>query len=486
MPLPPTAGFDALDAETISQVRRRFQELGFGPEVLATAESSAPGQLDAVSLPLVRWCLRQRADPASWLARLFSYGEVLSRAAAQERLGATVLAALCRGGLLHESSEGVRCLYRLVPLEGLYLVGDEPSAGEDAVMGPGPTTLELLDQLPLHCDSSALDIGTGAGTLALVLAARGATRVVATDLNERATTLARFNARLNGLEVDVRTGDLGAPVRGERFGWVVSQPSYVFRPTGAGQVTFLHGGARGDELAFRLLEEVPPLLSEDGTALILFDTPTRPTQPLAERVRACVGGSLDLVLLASPGHSANAQAVAYAALEDPQLGPAYAEAVERNRSYLEELGLKDWTHLLVVLRGHPDRPGGFTAQLPVPVLRQGGPLALVSLLSALETALLDDARLLATRLLLHPGVSVSGALSSRDGSWTITARGGFGALASTCTLDQEDLQLFQALEDAPQLRQALLGDGDPDPARLARVRELTSRGILIPAPRSAG
>jgi len=120
------------------------------------------------------------------------------------------------------------------------------------------------------------------------------------------------------------------------------------------------------------------------------------------------------------------------------------------------------------------------------VLRQGGPLALVSLLSALETALLDDARLLATRLLLHPGVSVSGALSSRDGSWTITARGGFGALASTCTLDQEDLQLFQALEDAPQLRQALLGDGDPDPARLARVRELTSRGILIPAPRSAG
>src|SRR5262249_9187666 len=150
--------------------------------------------------------------------------------------------------------------------EGLYLVGDEPSAGGDAVMGPGPTTLELLDQLPLRCDAPALDVGTGAGTLALVLASRGAPRVVATDLNERAVTLTRFNARLNGLDVEVRMGDLAAPVRGERFGWVVSQPSYVFRPAGAEEVTFLHGGPRGDELAFRLLGEIPALLAPDGTA----------------------------------------------------------------------------------------------------------------------------------------------------------------------------------------------------------------------------
>src|SRR5262249_21372515 len=224
MPLPPTDGLEALDDATLAQVRGRFRELGFGPEVLAAAESVAPGQLDAVSLPLVRWSLRQRGDAGAWLARLFSYGEVVSPGAAREQLGSMLLTALCRAGLLAEAPDGVRCPFRLVPLEGLYLVGDEPSAGGDAVMGPGPTTLELLDQLPLRCDAPALDVGTGAGTLALVLASRGAPRVVATDLNERAVTLTRFNARLNGLDVEVRMGDLAAPVRGERFGWVVSQP----------------------------------------------------------------------------------------------------------------------------------------------------------------------------------------------------------------------------------------------------------------------
>jgi SAM-dependent methyltransferase len=484
MPLPPIDGLDALDAATLSQVRARFRELGFGPEVLAAAESVAPGQLDAVSLPLVRWVLRRRGDSAAWLARLFSYGEVLDGEEARKQLGAAVVAALCRAGLLVETSHGVRCPYRLVPLEGLYLLGDEPSAGGDAVMGPGPTTLELLDQLPMECDSPALDVGTGAGTLALVLASRGAPRVVATDLNERAATLTRFNARLNGLEVEVRTGDLGAPVRGERFGWVVSQPSYVFRARGAEEVIFLHGGARGDELAFRLLGEIPDLLAPEGTALVLFDTPTRPGHPLAERVRRCVGDSLDVVLLASPGASAHSQAVAYAALEDPQLGRGYAEAVERNRSHLEELQLVDWSHLLVVLRSHPVRTEGFTAQLPVPVLRQGGPAALVSLLSSLETALLDDAGLLATRLVLHPRVVVSGVLNARDGSWTVGARGGAGAFATTCSLGPEDVQLFRALEDTADLGQALrqLGDGGVDEERrLARVRELVGRGILIVA-----
>src|SRR5262249_1680979 len=197
--------------------------------------------------------------------------------------------------------------------------------------------------LPLHCKRSVLDIGTGAGTLALILAARGAPRVVATDISSRATDLARFNARLNGLDLDVRTGDLSAPVRGERFGWVVAQPSYVFRPPDSDEVTFLHGGARGDELAFRLLGEVPSLLDEDGTALVLFDAPREAGRPVAERVRRAVGERVDAVLLASPGPSLNAQAVAYAALKDPTLGKQYADAVERNRAHLLQLGLSDWT-----------------------------------------------------------------------------------------------------------------------------------------------
>src|SRR5262245_48205913 len=383
MDLPPTAALGTLDDQTLFAIRSKFRELGFTPQVLGAAESLAPGQLDAVSLPLVRSVLRQHRDPGSWLARLFSYGEALAGTDAREHLGDVLVGALVRSGLLVEAAGKVRCPYRLVPLGELYVVGDEPWGGGEAVMGPGPTTLELIDQLPLQCTTAALDIGTGAGTLALVLASRGAPRVVATDVSPRAIALTEFNARLNGLEVEVRMGDLGEPVRGERFGWVVSQPSYVFHVPGSSEVTFLHGGARGDELAFRLLEQVPALLSEDGTALVLFDTPADPVRPLAERIRRAVGERVDAVLLASPGHSINAQAVAYAALEDPGLGSAYAEAVERNRAHLERLGLSDWTHLLLVLRATTRQRNGFTAQLPVPALRQTGPMALVSLLAAL-------------------------------------------------------------------------------------------------------
>src|SRR5262249_10965512 len=134
------------DENSLAEIRSRFRELGFLPEVLAAAESVAPGQLDAVALPLVRSVLRQRGDPGAWLARLFTYGEALPGVAAREHLGPGPVAALLRSGLLVESGNFVRCPYRLVPLEGLYLVGDEPWAGDEAVMGPGPTTLELIDQ----------------------------------------------------------------------------------------------------------------------------------------------------------------------------------------------------------------------------------------------------------------------------------------------------------------------------------------------------
>ena len=483
MLLPPTEALDSLDAGTLADVRTRFQELGFRPEVLGAAESTAPGQLDAVSLPLVRWALRQRGDGGAWLARLFSYGETLSGSAARAHLGTTLLATLCRAGLLTESSEGVRCPYRLVPLEGLYIVGDEPSAGGEAVMGPGPTTLELLDQLPLRCESSVLDVGTGAGTLALVLASRGAPKVIATDLSQRATTLARFNARLNGLNLDVRTGDLVEPVRGERFGWVVSQPSYVFRAPGSAEVTFLHGGPRGDELAFRLLAQIPPLLADEGTALVLFDTPTQASPPLATSVRAAVGDELDLLLLAAPGPSANAQAVAYAALEDSTLGLRYAEAVERNRDYLQRNGLLEWTHLLCVLRKTRRRHGGFTAQLPVSFLRQGGPGALVTVLSGIEVATLPDEELLSASLSVHPGVPIGGQFHVQSGSWGAAARQGRGAFASTCRLSSEDLDLLVGLCISPSVREALdrCAPEDSRAGRLARIRELASRGIVVPS-----
>ncbi|MBM4391053.1 MAG: methyltransferase, partial [Deltaproteobacteria bacterium] len=66
-----------------------------------------------------------------------------------------------------------------------------------------------------------LELGTGSGVVACALA-RAGTRVVATDIDTEACRNARMNAALNQLDVDVRQGDLFAPIAGERFDGIVA------------------------------------------------------------------------------------------------------------------------------------------------------------------------------------------------------------------------------------------------------------------------
>jgi SAM-dependent methyltransferase len=72
---------------------------------------------------------------------------------------------------------------------------------------------------------TAIDVGTGTGVLALVLARRGAT-VIATDLSPRAVACARENAAALGLAaaVDVREADL---FPGESAELVISNPPWL-------------------------------------------------------------------------------------------------------------------------------------------------------------------------------------------------------------------------------------------------------------------
>ncbi len=481
MRTPPIDRLEVLTDDALAALRERFRTLGFLPEVLGRAESVAPGQLDAVSLPLVRWTLRARCEPGDRMALLFCYGDSVPAAALAADLGPALARDLVEAGVLREAEGGLACPFRLTPLEGLWILADEPSAGTDAVMGPGPTTLELLRNLPARCEGAVLDLGTGAGTFALALAGRGASRVVATDLNRRAGAISRFNARLNGLALDVRVGDLEAPVRGERFRWVVSQPAYVFRPPDQPEVVFLHGGARGDELSFRVLGALPALLDDAGTALVLFDAPLEPTSPLPARVRAALADEgLGVLLLVAPGASAGAQAVAYAALADPGLGRDYGRAVERNRAHLEALGAREWKHVLACVRRAGGRPA-FTVQLPVSGLHGHGPQALEALLSGIDAAVLPDGQLRTVPLAPLPGLRLPAQLTLEGEVAHIEAQPGRGELAATCPLDGDDLSLLRELAAAPDVGTALaaVSADDPGPRWMDRVRELAGRGLLV-------
>ena len=76
-----------------------------------------------------------------------------------------------------------------------------------------------------------LEIGAGFG-LAAVLAAKAGATVVATDVVDAAVQAVRTNAALNGVAIDARRGDCYAPVAGERFDLICTNPPQMPTPPG--------------------------------------------------------------------------------------------------------------------------------------------------------------------------------------------------------------------------------------------------------------
>jgi SAM-dependent methyltransferase len=91
--------------------------------------------------------------------------------------------------------------------------------------------IDLVAQAPLPATSLALDVGTGTGVLAAVLARRGVQRVIGTDQDPRALACARDNVARLGLEgrIDVLEADLFPPGQAPLVvcnpPWVPGRPS---------------------------------------------------------------------------------------------------------------------------------------------------------------------------------------------------------------------------------------------------------------------
>lgn len=166
-----------------------------------------------------------------------------------------------------------------------YLTGrrdfyGRPFRVDARVLVPRPETELVLeaarDALPEG--GAALDLCTGSGALGVSLALeRPGARVVATDLSADALAVAAENARALGAAVDLRQGDLWAPLReGERFDVIVSNPPYVPRgelDTLPREVRreprlALDGGPDGLSLLRRIVEGAPARLVAGGTLVL--------------------------------------------------------------------------------------------------------------------------------------------------------------------------------------------------------------------------
>lgn len=102
------------------------------------------------------------------------------------------------------------------------------------VLIPRPETEHLVEKAielaAVFAQPRIADIGTGSGAIAVALAHKlPASAVTAIDLSTAALEVAKKNAARNGVAGRVRflKGDLLAPVAGEQFEIVVSNPPYV-------------------------------------------------------------------------------------------------------------------------------------------------------------------------------------------------------------------------------------------------------------------
>lgn len=345
------APFERLAAATeafVTSLRRVLRGAAFDDAFLGGCESIAPNQPDVLRLDLVRWHLRRRDDSASVLARLFAYGDVVVEARARAVFGESLLAESIALGLLEYDVHGVRARFRIVPFEGLHVLSDDLSFDGDPVMGPGRTTQTLSAALPSKVQGSVLDVGCGAGTIAMVACARGA-RVVAVDISPRAVAMTQLNARLNELTCDARVGDLTAPVGAETFDLIVSQPPFVASPDAEG-TTFLHGGRRGDELLLRLLSEIPPRLGAKGRALVLADVPDV-GESWGRRVVQHLGSITSLGVLVGFGGVVDADvlAIQLGAFASPSMGQ-FGERIVAYRAHLADVGVARTFHALLDIR----------------------------------------------------------------------------------------------------------------------------------------
>ena len=137
----------------------------------------------------------------------------------------------------------------------------------DRIQPPKAGTLFFCQNVDARPGERVLEIGSGLGLAAVVLAKAGA-RVVATDVVREAVEMIRTNALLNGISVDARLGDCYAPVAGERFDLICTNPPQMPTPPGRERgdaaAAADNGGPDGWQILDRVIVGAPAHLAPGG------------------------------------------------------------------------------------------------------------------------------------------------------------------------------------------------------------------------------
>jgi methylase of polypeptide subunit release factors len=245
-----------------------------GPEDIAVFDRRLPG------------------TPLGTALRLLLLQLPVAEAEGAVALGRDAVDALLTLGLVVAEDGKLVPRSRIMPVEGLLISFDGFSTRDDPhgyVSTFSPTTAWLAALTPRRRVASAVDIGTGNGAQAL-LVARHSGHVIATDLNPRALAYTAINAALNGLDnIETRLGSLFEPVAGERFDLVTCNAPFVVSPESRWQ--YRDSGMPADQLSELVVRQAAGALNADGYASLLVSWVAESADEPDERVHAWLEGS---------------------------------------------------------------------------------------------------------------------------------------------------------------------------------------------------
>jgi methylase of polypeptide subunit release factors len=356
-PLPSLDRLEALDASTLARLRDRLKQIGLGPAELEPIVRAAGTVHPLVRRPVLHYHARRVKGALGLAARALMFGDPIDGSELEVAFGDLAL-PLRESGLLAPRAQGFVSPFCFTLVDDFFVVSDDLSQGGQAVMGLAPTTVALTAAaFPRKQVGRSLDLGCGAGAVALVLSKRSGV-VVATDINQRALALARFNTRLNGVgNIDVREGSLFEPVSKERFDLIASQPPFVPQSSRGKASEFMAGGERGDALPLAVLTTAPDHLVPGGRAVLFIEWGHGPKEkpPGARILETLAGAPVDLLVFQLPAGAVDEHAVEYAAALHPDLGSSFDSEAQDRRDHLSKMGFESMVPTLVVMRRVDDR-----------------------------------------------------------------------------------------------------------------------------------
>ncbi|WP_171011002.1 MULTISPECIES: methyltransferase [Microbacterium] len=380
-------------------------------------------------------------------------------------------------------AEGVGEWWIASDLDEVALDGPLPA---DHVLGVGGASRTLAETIvPIQVDR-ALDLGTGCGIQALLVARRAGT-VVATDISVRALAFAELNARVNGVtNIEFRHGSMFDPVAGEAFDLIVSNPPFVITPRveGVPAYEYRDGGLVGDALVEQFVRSAPAHLTQNGIAQLLGNWESRAGVTGLARLEAWVPSELDLWVVEREELSPLGYAELW--IRDGGTTPRDPAFTPLLTAWLDDFAARGVTSIgfgyVLMRRGLSSPPLRRTERLSHQVSNVGAALgtglaAHDALAEGIPSTLLTAPDVTEARHLL-PGNDDPSVIELRQGGGfarTVNVDPALAGFVGACDGDLTVVQIVSALADLFEVPLAdLWAELEP------RIRSLVLDGILVP------